>query len=261
MKKYLKIFLIAFVVAPCMFIFAACGSPGQFSDVKVNVSGNYFESSASDFENFIGSEENNTSFNSISGIKMSYQITIPEISLGENIFRSQTISSVAILKYNDKKQISEIAFKVVSNEGEFEIYAPNDGYIYSSIKTKSLTQKTKVQMKSFKDLLETYKLPEIDDSFLNSTSDDILSNDNVLVKKATEGTKTKYEVSYEEILNGKKVAEKLNAVYENNEFYGLVYEMTNDMNPLISKIKLEMHSYNEKIIYPDFSSFTETLTL
>ena len=126
MKKILKCLAAGFALCFGLFAFTACGD-GQFSQANVNTNGNYTACNASDVAETVNIEE-------LQEQNFGYKTTMKINGTG------YMLNSTIIATVNEEGTLNTLAGKMVMDinmGGSFvktntEIYAPNNGYIYSN---------------------------------------------------------------------------------------------------------------------------------
>lgn len=263
MKKFLKVFLLSLVLVPCCIVFAACGESDPLKSAptaqlqsrqEINTVGTYTDSSYEEFSAIETSTEINK-YKITGSSEMNYN--------GETM----TVDFNSIVDLSDPENPKLAMFYVAEGSGQkasMSVFVV-DGYMYSELNG----QKVKVKI-DVGDYISTTP-----DGFMGiSDLDGLLTmfesgDQKLVIKKASEGNQTKYEISQSSAfelstsaINASIKNLKSYVIFNGNEIVGFSASLTMDASVQGQTMSIDCNStlaeFNEEIQFPDLTSYVET---
>lgn len=289
MNAKLKTFLMALVLVPCAFIFAACGGDQLSQAVSVDTSGNYQTATATEAQTAATADTN------LEGIDKGHRFQIEmNTKVGNETMRlkasliyketttaTETKSIMAIraeatnfsmaqmgdLEVNGKATLYYIDTNYVDAATEDTEEAYMDANMTMSMGTSEMTvngkyaidlgDETNADLQSIVAMMAS--LREMMAMFTPDNEAIVSWTDSNTYKIATEGTTTKIEVTIPEYKEGNDVLSpeyKVYFVMEDGKFVGMSTQMILGSNSQ----KVAISAFDGEVELPDFEGYTDTYT-
>ena len=237
MQNKFKKLLFSLALLPCFFILTACNGNPLDTNVNVNVDGNY---SLSTYENL--------KENALDKINENYlDNTAYKITTKLNLSGTPTVNLNGIVK-GSKLNNLEAAFKLISIGMRSECYVKDSVmyYLDSEKKIKS----TIPSVEALKKQLGVTDIITLSDVF--NKIEEAHINENIKVEKYTSNNETKFKVTFALIAGDIVYNYNVYFVFDNENLTGVKVTYTSS----VYNRELTMEQFNNAIVFPDFSEFT-----